>query len=455
MRLKNFFAKNITIAIFFFTFLGTAVAQEAENNDKEEKSLYSALLGGLFTNTAFHLTSRLFGADFAQTTLESIKTNLTSVWVWDSDHFLFNHPGHPYQGSLYHAAARASGFNFYESMFFDGLGSLTWELFGETDIPSLNDLVVTTFGGAVFGEILHRLYLEINSAWAGIPVSPMDALTNAVFGRHPSKTGNLYYFSVMAGQGWIQSIKQEKQYSNETSVFTGTLGGEIVYGNPFVANSKIPYSQFEVAMLLGVSPRPLWLDWTIITDGFLASWNPVYTEKDTLSTGLSMQYDLITGNNTNFASNALDWSVKWKHIFRNSHVELKAHAGWTFFGSSQYYPLAEISGEHLNLHEADNDYGTGGNAKLTFTIQTEKYGKITLGAYNYLLHIIPWNKPESRGLDFFNLSYLEYTYSFTGKLSLFLNNSLYLKSGASHRRTNVVESANRIILGVQWTIFEK
>jgi hypothetical protein len=249
--------------------LGQAVAQEPGNMEIKEKSLYPALLGGLFTNTAFHLTSRVFGADFAQTTPESIKTN-----------------------------------------------------------------------------------------------------------------------------------------------FTGNIGAEIIYGNPFTANSKIPYSQFEIEMQLGVSPRPFWLDWTILTDGYLVSFSPIDTEKDILSTGLSMQYDLIAGNNTNFASNALDWSIKWKHIFTNINIELKAHTGWTFFGSSQYYPFAEITGEKLELHEADNDYGIGGNAKISFTIQTKRHGKLTIGAYNYLLYIIPWNKPDSRGIEFFNLSYFKYSYPF-------------------------------------------
>jgi hypothetical protein len=404
----------------------------------------------------FHFTSRLFGADFAQTSIDSIKTNLTSTWVWDSDNFLFNHPGHPYQGGLYHAAARSNGFSFYESMFFDGLGSLTWELFGETDIPALNDLIVTTFGGAIFGEMLHLLYLETDSVWAGILVSPMDALNNAVLRKHPSRTHNLYYFSAMAGPGWIQSIKEDRQQNNGTeptplSIFTGNIGCEVIYGNPFVQNSKTPYSQFEIKMQLGVSIRSLWLDWTILTDAYLVSFNPIYTEKNILSTGLSMHYDLITGNNTNFASNALDWSLKWKHIFKNSSIELKAHAGWTFFGSSQYYPLAEIAGVDLDLHEADNDYGVGCNAKFSFAIQNKKFGEITIGAYSYLLYIIPRNKPDSSGIEFFNLSFFEYSYPFTKNISIFVSNSLYMKSGTSHRNVNVVESADRVILGVKLT----
>jgi hypothetical protein len=461
--MKHHFVKKIIIVpLFLFTFFGQAIAQEAGDVQAEEKSLYPALLGGLFTNTVFHFTSRLFGADFSQTSLDSIKTNLTSTWIWDSDSFLFNHPGHPYQGGLYHAAARSNGFGFYESVVFNGLGSLTWELFGETDIPSLNDLIVTTSGGAVFGEMLHLLYLETRSVWIGGLVSPIDMLNNAVWGKHPARTNNLYYFSAMAGTGWIRSIKEDRQLlrNSETepvllNIYTGDIGGEVIYGNPFVQNSKTPYSQFEIKMQLGGSFRSLWLDWTILTDGYLVSFNPIYTGKNMLSTGLSLHYDLITGNNTNFASNALDWSLKWKHIFKNSSIEIKVHAGWTFFGSSQYYPLAEVDGIDLDLHESDNDYGIGGNTKFSFSMQNQKLGKLTVGTYGYLLYIIPWNKPDSRGLEVFTLSFLEYSYPITGNLSFFVSNSLYLKSGTSYRKVNVIEAASRIILGIQWTFLEK
>jgi hypothetical protein len=66
-------------------------------------------------------------------------------------------------------------------------------------------------------------------------------------------------------------------------------------------------------MQLGGSFDPLWLDWTILTDGYLVSFNPIHTAKNMLSTGLTLQYDLVAGNTINFASNALDWSLKWKH----------------------------------------------------------------------------------------------------------------------------------------------
>ncbi|WP_043923133.1 DUF3943 domain-containing protein [Leadbettera azotonutricia] len=456
--------KTISFSILFLALFGQINAQEIKDN-KSEKKLYPALLGGLFSNTIFHLTGRLFGADFSQTSLESFKTNLTSAWVWDNDTFLLNHPGHPYQGGLYHAAARSNGFNFYESIFFDMTGSITWELFGETDIPSLNDLVVTSFGGAAFGEMLHLLYLEIESPWAAALVSPMDALDNVIFKKKPPKTHNLNYFSVMTASGHIQSIKEDRQifeqlrsnnnYPAPLKTFTANIGGEIIYGDPFIQNSKKPYSQFEIKLQLGGSFTFPWFDWTILSDGYLISFNPIHSEKNILSTGLSMHYDLIVGNYTNFASNALDWSIKWMHIFKNTEFALKTHAGLTFLGSSEYYPFAELSGMHLETYETDNDYGIGGNIKSFFTLQNSKYGKLTLGVCSYLLYIIPWNKPESQGIEFLNLSFFDYTIPLTKKFSIFVNNSLYLKTGTSHRKTNVISIADRILLGVQWVFLDR
>jgi hypothetical protein len=457
--------KIIPFFLLLFIIPANARGQETEDINSKEKSLYPALFGGLFANTVIHLSGRLFGFDFAQTSLQSIKTNLGSQWVWDNDVFLINNPGHAYQGGLYHTAARANGFNFYESVFFDILGSLTWELFGETDIPSLNDLMVTTFGGAAFGEMVHLLYLEINSPYAAAFVSQMDAFNNVIWRKRPSRTNNIYYLSAMAGPGWIKIVKEDKEqlkilFNNSIAptpsyMFTGNIGCEIVYGNPFVQNSTKPYSQFEIKMQIGSSFYPLWLDWTLLTDGYILSFNPLHSEKNMLSTGLTLHYDLIAGNNTNFASSALDWSLKWKHVFKNAYFELKSHTGWTFFGSSEYYPFAELIGTNLVPHETENNFGTGANFKFYFTLQTLKYGKMTLGACSYLLYIIPWNKPDSQGMDFFNLSFLEYSYPFTKNISLVINSSLYLKSGNSLRKTNIVSIADRIILGLQWTFSDK
>ena len=69
-------------------------------------------------------------------TSRTIRRNLRSSWVVDRDPFTVNQLGHPYQGSMYHGFARASGLNYWEGLGYTFLGSAFWEVFGETTTPS-------------------------------------------------------------------------------------------------------------------------------------------------------------------------------------------------------------------------------------------------------------------------------------------------------------------------------
>ena len=82
--------------------------------------------------------------------------NLRYGFEWDDNAFAVNQIGHPYQGSNYFNAGRSNGLSFWESAPLAALGSATWEYFGETHKPSVNDLINTTVGGIAIGEMLHR-----------------------------------------------------------------------------------------------------------------------------------------------------------------------------------------------------------------------------------------------------------------------------------------------------------
>jgi Domain of unknown function (DUF3943) len=102
------------------------------------------------------LNRRHYGADYA-VNMASVKRNLHSGFVVDSDPFKTNQLGHPYQGSMYHGFARSAGLNFWESMFFTFAGSAGWEVFGETTPPSRNDQIASGIGGSFLGESLFRM----------------------------------------------------------------------------------------------------------------------------------------------------------------------------------------------------------------------------------------------------------------------------------------------------------
>ena len=131
----------------------------SESYGKDGKPYVAAAIGEmLFSNAALVLFNRfVLKKDYAMISFDSMYKNLTNKWVWDQDEFSVNHIGHPYQGSFYYTAARSNGLNPWWSFLNTVAGSVTWELFCETETPSMNDLIVTTMGGFSLGEMLHRL----------------------------------------------------------------------------------------------------------------------------------------------------------------------------------------------------------------------------------------------------------------------------------------------------------
>ncbi len=142
-----------------------------------------------------------------RSTGHTIERHLTDGhWVIDNDQFEVNQFLHPYTGTLYHGFARSAGLNFWESLFYDAAGSFIWEIAGETTLPSINDQISTTFGGAFLGEPLFRmanLILEGGTPgfWrelAAAIVSPATGFNRLAFGNrfdtvYPSRDPAIFY----------------------------------------------------------------------------------------------------------------------------------------------------------------------------------------------------------------------------------------------------------------------
>src|SRR5690554_504629 len=80
-----------------------------------------------------------------------------SAWDWDDNQFTTNHIDHPFHGQLYFNSFRSNGYNLPQSSIATVVGSYIWETAGETQAPSINDFVNTTFGGILLGEMMHRV----------------------------------------------------------------------------------------------------------------------------------------------------------------------------------------------------------------------------------------------------------------------------------------------------------
>ena len=396
--------------------------------------------------------------DWGYPTREAIHKNFTERWKWDdSDGFIVNFYGHPAQGSQYFVAGRVNQFNFYQSLFFSALGSFTWENFFENHGAAMNDVIVTSLTSMMFGEMLYRLYVEAHAAGFPAPISfffnPMAGLHRLITGWQPPDYGrNMYQLKTYIGMGYPDIHYSALGIDDELFSFRGPfahLGFSLIYGNPFLAEGKIPFRHFELEMSLGMDLGNF-VEARLISDGYLFSFSPVHTTASMMSTGLSLNWDAIalgklqkTDATINVYSNALNWTMKSKNLLsQNLSFETKAHAGITFMGAGIYYSP-----------DRERDlafYGFGLNTKLFLTLEHARLGKLEADVFGYGLLNYPGTSQVSGGGIYWLLTDLGYSYQITRNLSLGISHAFALERGFFDNQPDTRKHSNTFKFVVAW-----
>lgn len=202
---------------------------------------------------------------YAQSTIHDIRRNLKLTnWFWDSDVFYTNLVAHPYHGSLHYNIARSNGMNFLESTGYTIGGDLLWEFFGETEMPSVNDLISTAAGGIAIGEVTHRVarqvyrpqwhgFRRVMNELLGAAFNPMGALNRVLTGEawtvaRPPAEDTAAEFEATLSVGWRHVGVND---STHTRFNTPYLYLHILYGDPYEDNYK-PYDYFDAGMAITV-----------------------------------------------------------------------------------------------------------------------------------------------------------------------------------------------------------
>jgi hypothetical protein len=203
-----------------------------------------------------------FGCCDYDVDLSSIKRNLHRSWDEDTDEFTVNQLGHPYQGSIYHGFARASGLNYWQGLAYTFVGSIFWEIAGETTRPSKNDQISTGIGGSFLGEALFRisnLWLERETGspfWREVvaaAISPPVGFNRLAFGPRfdgifPSKDPE--YYSRMH-LGVVSATQDRRGGSGELDRHEGIVDVALDYGLPgkpgYTYNRPFDYFSFQAA----------------------------------------------------------------------------------------------------------------------------------------------------------------------------------------------------------------
>jgi hypothetical protein len=431
---------QLKYVLLFYLFLKLpqySFSQDYAWDTKETREIGAALKHGIFAAGESLLSNgvvMLFNkyvtrTNWAFPTSESIKGNFTTPWEWEEvDGFFVNQLGHPYQGSYYFNAGRVNGFGFYESVFFSAFGSAIWETLGESKHAGMNDFVTTVFGSMVMGEVLYRLYIEARSGGVPAPVAffinPMAGFHSLITGwKPPEIESNIYQFEAYTGTvysdiNFSASGLQQDVFSFRG--FSGNIGMNIIYGNPFKQETWIPFRHFEFMAGFGLNPGK-YKDIRVNIDGYIFSFSPVYTNKNMLSTGLSMHLDFVSQGKSGIVdstidqySNAIDWTVKYEHLFsENTVLQIKNHAGFTFLGVSNYYNPSGVNHPYSperTIYDIKT-YGFGFNTKCFLIFQIMNFGRLETNLFSYFMWTYPGLVSLSKGYvswHFFDITYSQF-----------------------------------------------
>ena len=196
--------------------------------------------------------------EFAKISFESVKKNFKTGFVWDPDYFITNYFAHPYNGSIYYNIARANGYNYYVSSVFAFSGSLTWELFMETEPPATNDIINTTISGIFLGEVTHRLSslliderstgFERVMREIGIGIIDVSRGFNRLFqGKSWAVNKNTYVREPLALNAYYGVNWNNYGTKIGTGIANGVAGFGLIYGDPFKGNKREIMDFFRVA----------------------------------------------------------------------------------------------------------------------------------------------------------------------------------------------------------------
>lgn len=388
---------------------------------------------------------------FARVSPSTMASNLSGGWEWDADQFSINQFGHPYQGSFYHATARSHGHGFYAAAGYTMLGSLQWEYLWENEKPSYNDLLTTTLGGAMVGEVSHRLSHAVRdpdatgAEWLvrevlALGINPMGGAHRLLGGRAstdglPGKEalrwrvltgGMIPYFSTAEGEDPAHSTRVPK---SNTEVL-------VLYGDPyetrrpydhFIVNSGFGFQEHSAATLYARAQLhrfPLydvdgWRGMIVLGQSF-----------DYLNNGV---YKLgVSGLGTGYAH-----FRRWPSgLYHTLHFELGM------------IPLGGVSTEFFRLQS--RDYNLGGGAYTT--------SRVFLGkARNWHVLLVGdryWIRTRSgaKGDELIGYSQIEFAKSVYGNIGVALHLASYDRS-ARYRvhgtRSELTEEA-RLMLTYGW-----
>ena len=318
----------------------------------------------------------VFQQDWARSGTRVWGKNLRLGWEWDEDAFPTNMFAHPYHGGLYFNSARHNGLSYFESVPVAFFGSWSWEYFGETYRPSLNDWFMTSFGGIALGEMFHRVGATIrdNGArgrsrtmreLAALPMDPMGGLNRLLRGEWkgigpnpPEHDPGAYVLRVGAGARFAEGLVSDSGIAR-----MGAVVVDLLYGDQFGQEYKSPFDVFGARLTLSANGGFQ----TLRVSGRLYGTNlnkPTRRIRHVLA--VNQRYDYFKNPSQSVGGQSVEIGINSRWRFGSKGYGLRTALYWDFV------MLGAIDATGTGLGERNYDFGPGAGSR--WEIALERHG---------------------------------------------------------------------------------
>jgi len=332
--------------------------------------------------------------DYAKISWKTIKHNFDTGFVWSDDDFRTNQFLHPYHGNVYFNTARSNGYNFWESIPFVVGGSWQWEMFMENDPPAINDLITTSLGGPMLGEMLYRISsLVIDESvrgsgrvfreiFAGL-INPARGFNRLIHGRSSRHTDKLTNAKLYDREPTYGSLSLGMNNVAEgTSFKEGTqnllLDLRYAYGKPFIKKKRKPYDFFYLNLGINFAVGdPIGY---VNAYGILFGENHTYRNNKESLLGIFQHYDYHSNNVFQIGAQSVGGGLIYEFLDKED-VKLitSLHLAGIILGVS--------NNEYVEQGKRNFNYSTGISSKFDGLLSFGR-ARLYLGYLFYWLHSI-------------------------------------------------------------------
>jgi hypothetical protein len=384
-------------------------------------------------------------------------------WIWDQDRFGNNFFSHPMMGSFYFNAARANGYNFWESSPFVFAGSYMWKIFGENGKPEREDLINTTFDGIFLGEILYRISSNIlddrttgaervlRELAAGL-INPIRGVNRLFQGKSFRRTNKEVYQKEPINISFYTGLHMVNTPENELLSGVGSLMFNIQfdYGNPFEVRRRKPFDFFKFRTELNFYAGRKIVD-NIAGYGILLGKN-AQAGKLSMLIGGFQYYDYYDTKAFELSTIAFGPGVLFKlPLSKNSNLYTNFHLGLVPFAGSSVGAVSDTA------QFRDYRFAYGLEGKVESGLNLGERAMFYLNYYYYFIHAFDntgKNEPQAGtlGNNFISIIRPKVTVQIYKHFNLGYEESIYINDHyqQNYPSLHTVQREQRIFLMFYW-----